>query len=109
MDRAGHEHSDAVHAAPAPEPVAEPVGEQAAEPAIADAAPAAVSEAAVDRRTLEIEVIEALSTVYDPDQNALFVGTQPIPKLFQLDLPRAELGAAYGTPRISQITWAGMG
>ncbi|WP_152360113.1 PQQ-binding-like beta-propeller repeat protein [Microlunatus speluncae] len=26
------------------------------------------------------------STVYDPDQNALFVGTQPIPKLFKLDL-----------------------
>ena len=67
MDRAGHEHSDAAHAAPAPEPVAEPVVEQAAEPAIAEAAPAAVSEAAVDRRTLEIEVIEALSTVYDPE------------------------------------------
>lgn len=63
MDRAGHEHSDAAHAAPAPEPAVE----QTAEPAIADAAPATAAEPSVDRRTLEIEVIEALSTVYDPE------------------------------------------
>ncbi|GAB3738908.1 NHL repeat-containing protein [Microlunatus parietis] len=32
------------------------------------------------------EIKYVKSTVYDPDQNALFVGTQPIPKLFKLDL-----------------------
>lgn len=63
MDRAGTEHSDAAHA-PAPEKVAAPEVAVAAPPA---AQPAEAGTGAPDRRTLEIEVIEALSTVYDPE------------------------------------------
>jgi FeS assembly SUF system protein len=60
MDRAGSEHSDAANAAPAREPIDE-------QPVADTTAPAASGGATVDRRTLEIEVIEALSTVYDPE------------------------------------------
>lgn len=64
MDRAGTEHSDAAHA-PAPEPAAAPEVTVAAPPPAAQ--PAEAGAGGADRRTLEIEVIEALSTVYDPE------------------------------------------
>jgi FeS assembly SUF system protein len=60
MDRAGSEHSDAANVAPAREPIIE-------QPAVDTAPPAASGGAAADPRALEIEVIEALSTVYDPE------------------------------------------
>jgi FeS assembly SUF system protein len=64
MDRAGTEHSDAAHA-PAPEPVATQDVAVAAPPAVAP--PSETGPGAADRRALEIGVIEALSTVYDPE------------------------------------------
>ncbi|MFC7622632.1 PQQ-binding-like beta-propeller repeat protein [Microlunatus sp. GCM10028923] len=51
------------------------------------------------------------STVYDPDQNALFVGTQPIPKLFKLDLAsktftEAEVAAPFPGASVIDLDYA---
>jgi len=68
MDRAGTEHSDAADGAQAPEQAAMPTPELAVASAEPSAAPTGGSgEGDVDRRALEIAVIDALSTVYDPE------------------------------------------
>lgn len=68
MDRAGTEHSDAAQGAPAPEQAAAPAPDVAVALAEPSAAPAGGGgEGNVDRRALEIAVIDALSTVYDPE------------------------------------------